>query len=185
MFILHNISAQPIIPRPIFLVPFVILSISLSGYLFTSITLSKKCTAFLTTLLNLSKSTSKPFFVFFNIKLKFIEPRLHASYGSSGCSPHGLVDSISPSSGVTLSLFNLSRNIIPGSPLFHALSTTMSNISLALSCPTGNFVLGSIKSYFSLFSTAFMNFSVIPTLILKLVISLLSCLQVINSRMSG
>src|SRR5659263_700835 len=54
IFSLQSISAQPMIPRPIFLVLLVILSISGIGYLLTSITLSKNRTAFLTVSDNLS-----------------------------------------------------------------------------------------------------------------------------------
>ena len=42
IFSFMSISAKPMIPKPIFLFPFVISSIFLRGYLFISITLSKK-----------------------------------------------------------------------------------------------------------------------------------------------
>ncbi|MPN53234.1 hypothetical protein SDC9_200898 [bioreactor metagenome] len=74
---------------------------------------------------------------------------------------------------------------MPGSPLFHAISTISSNTSFARSLSLTSFVLGSISSYSSSFSTASMNFSVIPTLMLKFVISLLSLLHCINSNISG
>ena len=57
---------------------------------------------------------------------RLTEPRLHASYGSSGCSPHGFVDSISPSAGVGLSRFIRSMKMMPGSPVAHAISTMRS-----------------------------------------------------------
>src|SRR5208283_4040571 len=54
-----SMSAHPIIPRPIFLLAFVISSIIFNGYLFTSITLSRKWTAVQVTYFNLSQSTEQ------------------------------------------------------------------------------------------------------------------------------
>ena len=47
-------------------------------------------------------------------------PRLHTSYGRSGCSPHGLVASYSPSFGTGLNSLARSMKKTPGSPVFHA-----------------------------------------------------------------
>ncbi len=112
IFMSANISAKPITPNPILRLERVTLSISSIGYLLTSITSSRKRTDVLTTFSKRSKSTSPSL-----TKLaRFIEPRLHDSYGNNGCSPHGFVLSISPISGVGLSSFMRSMKIIPGSP---------------------------------------------------------------------
>jgi hypothetical protein len=57
---------------------------------------------------------------------RLTEPRLHASYGSSGCSPQGFVDSISPRCGVGLSRLMRSMKMMPGSPVAHAIWTICS-----------------------------------------------------------
>ena len=59
---------------------------------------------------------------------RFIEPKLADSYGSKGCSPHESVDSNMPIEGVGLSLFILSRKIIPGSPVLLDVSHINSKI---------------------------------------------------------
>ncbi|OPZ62449.1 MAG: hypothetical protein BWY84_01170 [Candidatus Aerophobetes bacterium ADurb.Bin490] len=146
-----------------------------------SMTLSRKCTASLTVFASLLKSTFLPS----SILARLTEPRLHASKGRRGCSPQGFVDSISPTFGVGLSLFILSINTIPGSPFFHEYSTIMSKISRASSCAITSPLRGLIRSYFLPCFTASINFSVIATEILKLLISLSSALQVMNSRISG
>ena len=84
-----------------------------------------------------------------------------------------------------LSLFNLSKNTIPGSPFLHACLTIFLKISLALYLVATSLVLGFTISYSSLFSIAFINDSVTPTEILKFVNLLLSSLQVIKSKISG
>ncbi len=55
---------------------------------------------------------------------KLMDPRLQDSYGYKDCSPQGLVALRGPSLAlmVGLYLFILSKNIIPGSALFHALN---------------------------------------------------------------
>src|SRR3989338_7423616 len=103
-----------------------------------SITLSRKWTALDVVSPNLFQSISP----LETILDKFIEPRLQLSYGKRGCSPHGLVDSITPTCGVGLSLFILSKNIMPGSPFFHAIFTIRSNAPFAFNLPTLDFVRG-------------------------------------------
>ena len=61
-----------------------------------------------------------------------MEPRLQLSYGSSGCSPHGLVLSISPMCGVGLSALMRSMKTMPGSPFFQASATMVLNTLRAL-----------------------------------------------------
>src|SRR3989442_7227329 len=73
----------------------------------------------------------------------------------------------------------------PGSPFRQAHSAILCSTSRALSCRTTFPDRGFTRSYISPFSAAFMNASVTATLMLKLVISLVSVLQVMNSRMSG
>ncbi len=53
-----------------------------------------------------------------------MDPRLHDSYGYNDCSPQGLVALRGPSLALIqgLYLFMLSKKIIPGSALFHALN---------------------------------------------------------------
>ena len=96
-----------------------------------------------------------------------------------------MVDSISAIPGVGLSLFILSTKTIPGSPFLHAALTRRLNTVFASIFLTISFEVGSIKSYSSPFSTASINFSVIPTDKLKLVISSLFSLQFMKSIISG
>ena len=112
-------------------------------------------------------------------------PRLQTSYGSSGCSPQGLVASYEPSLGTGLCSLARSMKKTPGSPVFHAPSTIMSKISRAFSRPTTSPERGLIRSYSSSPATASMNASVIATEMLKLVICEVSFLQRMNSRISG
>ena len=73
----------------------------------------------------------------------------------------------------------------PGSPVFQAPWMIRSQTSRALSCPTTLPVLGWIRSYSPSASTASMKASVTATEMLKLVILVVSSLQVMNSMMSG
>ncbi len=135
-------SAKPITPSPIFLFASVISFILSNGNLFMVITLSRKCTAFFTVFSSLGQSISPLFTIF----TRFMEPKLHDSYGRRGCSPHGFVLSISPSFGVGLSLFNLSKNTMPGSPFFHAISAILSKTFFALRLSTISLVRGFTRS---------------------------------------
>src|SRR5665647_1755867 len=98
---------------------------------------------------------------------RLMEPRLHDSYGSRGCSPHGFVDSIAPSFGVGLSRLIRSMKIIPGSPFFHEESTIRSNTSRAGRRAVTSRECGLTRLYSSPLSTAFMNSSVSATEMLK------------------
>jgi len=69
------VSAKPIIPIPIFLLAFVLSSISGAGYLLTSIILSRKCIAVFIVFFSLSQ-LNLPFSI---ILFRFIEPRLQLS----------------------------------------------------------------------------------------------------------
>src|SRR5256712_5601719 len=73
----------------------------------------------------------------------------------------------------------------PGSPFRQAHCAILCSTSRALSCMTTFPDRGFTRSYISPFRAAFMNVSVTATLMLKLVISFVSVLQVMNSRMSG
>src|SRR3989344_7262777 len=77
---------------------------------------------------------------------KLTDPRVQASYGNSGCSAHGFVDSIRPILGVGLAreLFTLSIKIMPGSPYCQASLVTKSKTFLALRRPVILPVLGLI-----------------------------------------
>ncbi len=119
------------------------------------------------------------------MRCRFTLPRLHASYGSSGCSPHGFVAVILPSAGVGLLSSSLSRNTTPGSPFFHACCTMSSKTSLARRVPAGCLVLGLISSYSVSSATACMNASVMPTEMLKFESAALSTLQVMKDSISG
>ena len=111
---------------------------------------------------------------------RLIEPRLHDSKGSRGCSPQGLVLSISPICGVGLSLLILSRKMIPGSPFRQAMFTIMSNTLRAFILDAGSLVLGLTSSYSPSSARAAMNLSVSATEMLKLVSLVLSFLLVMN-----
>ncbi len=123
---------------------FTISVISFNGNLFISTTSS----------INLVQSSVVAFNLFQSKSLlsslinldKLIEPKLQDSYGNKGCSPQGFVDSISPICGVGLSLFILSKNIIPGSPFFQAITTIKSKTCLAGILLTIFLVEGSIRS---------------------------------------
>ena len=67
-------------------------------------TLSRKCTALCIVSFNVVPVDLPRAVLALTIRERLIEPRLHDSYGSSGCSPHGFVDSILPTCGVGLSL---------------------------------------------------------------------------------
>ena len=74
---------------------------------------------------------------------------------------------------------------MPGSPVCQAEPTMVSNTCRASSRPVTCFVAGSTSSYVLPASTASMKASVMPTEMLKLVISVRLFLQVMNSMMSG
>ena len=138
-------SANPITPSPSFLVPRFISSISGIAYLFASITLSKNLVVSLIVLLNFFQSISTvPSESLINLATS-IDPKLHDSFGSNGCSPQGLVAVIIPTCLTGLFLLTSSRKIIPGSPFSQAPCTIFSNTFLASSLPA---------STLSLFSSA-------------------------------
>ena len=116
---------------------------------------------------------------------RLMEPRLHDSYGSKGCSPQGFVLSIAPIFGVGLSRLIRSMKIIPGSPFFQEESTIRSKTSRAARRRVTSRVWGLTRLYSSPFSTAFMNSSVSATEMLKLLSRLVWLLQMMKSRMSG
>ena len=72
-------SAKPMTPRPIFLFDLVTVSICLIGYLFISMTLSRKWTDFVTTSSSLAQSNSQPVAPLVTMRLRFMEPRLQDS----------------------------------------------------------------------------------------------------------
>ena len=122
---------------------------------------------------------------FLTILARFIDPSIHASFGRRGCSPQGFVDSIIPKRGVGLSLFILSINISPGSPVSHADCIICSNTSPAFFVLTTLPVLGLSNSYSPSLSRASIKVSVIATDILKFASSLWSLFTVMKSIMSG
>ncbi len=124
----------------------VISAICGSGYLLTSMTLSRNRTDRWTVRLSFSQSTEYLPASYDIIRARLTEPRLQDSNGSRGCSPHGLVLSISPSLGVGLSLLILSMNTIPGSPFRQAMLTIMSNTLRASSFERGCRFLGFTRS---------------------------------------
>ncbi len=180
-------SAQPMRPRPIRRFDFTVASISGSGYGFISITSSRKRTASRTTRSissqSIDQSPSSPRRANFET---LSEPRLHASFGSNGCSPQGLVASTMPISGVGFAGLALIRSmkIIPGSPVRQAARTIRSKTSFADSRPVTAPVCGFTRSYSVPAASASMNLSVAATEMLKLVIPP-SSLHSMNSRMSG
>src|ERR687883_1680359 len=141
----NNRSAIPIIPRPILLVSFVLISISSTGYLFTSIILSRNLVDILIACSYLCQSNSYiPSALRFTKFARLIEPKLHDSYGYSDCSPHGFVARNGPCLALIsgLYLLMLSKNITPGSALLHALSAIKSISCCASICLIGSLVLG-------------------------------------------
>ena len=80
---------------------------------------------------------------------RFIEPRLHDSYGYRLCSPHGFVERSGPplAFAITLYLLIWSKKIRPGSALFHADRAMRSSIWWALASPTGALVRASLSRY--------------------------------------
>ena len=166
---------------------FTVASISGSGYGFISITSSRKRTASRTTRSissqSIDQSPSSPRRANFET---LSEPRLHASLGKSGCSPHGLVASTVPIEGVGFAGLALIRsmNTMPGSPVRHAARTIRSKTSFARSRPVTSPLCGLISSYSPPEASASMKRSVAATEMLKLVMPP-SSLQSMNSRMSG
>ena len=135
----NSTSAQPMMPRPIRRLSFTVLSITASGYGFISMTSSRKRTASRTTRSISSQSIVISPFSARRANFETLrEPRLHASFGSRGCSPHGLVASIWPISGVGLAGLALirSRKTIPGSPVRQAAETIRPKTSRAESWRT-------------------------------------------------
>jgi len=98
---------------------------------------------------------------------------------------HGFVASISPMWLQLCRRFVSSMKNRPGSPFFHAWCAILLNTSRASIGFTGFPVRGLMRSYFSPFATASMKRSVTATEMLKFVISRMSSLHVMNSRMSG
>ena len=141
-------SANPITPKPNFLVPRFISSISAIAYLLASITLSRNLMDNLIVLLNLVQSISIPCFVSDRNFDTSIEPRLQDSFGRSGCSPQGLVAVIISICFTGLFLFTSSRKIIPGSPFSHAPLTILLKTSLASNLPTSIISLFSSAGFF-------------------------------------
>ena len=82
-------SAKPITPSPMRRMRLESASISGSGNLFASMTLSRKCVEVWMSRAKASQSI----FPSRTYQPTLIEPRLQTSYGRSGCSPHGLVAS--------------------------------------------------------------------------------------------
>ena len=152
---LASMSAKPITPNPIFRVLRFISRISGSAYSLTSIVLSRKCTAVCTVFANLSQSMLGSESLVLECKrpnsgfnaarctssrsikptagspatkfARLIDPKLHDSFGSNGCSPQGFVAVIRPTCDTGLRRFTSSRKIMPGSPLFQAPLTILSN----------------------------------------------------------
>src|SRR5581483_9499237 len=103
---------------------------------------------------------------------RLIEPRLHDSYGYNDCSPHGFVARSGPplASMHGLYLLMLSKNMIPGSALFHAESAIRSISCCASICLIGSWVRGFLNVYLwfpSLLTSAFQKSSQMPTETLK------------------
>lgn len=160
---------------------FVISSICGSGYLLTSITLSRKWIDLRIVFLSLSQFSLPSFSMF----VRFMEPRLQLSFGCSGCSPQGFVLSINPKFVVGFFLFISSMNIIPGSPERHAFAQIRSNISLAFSVWIVFLVRGFTNGHGLFLATASMNASVVLTDMLKLRSESSLFFDVMNSRRSG
>ncbi len=99
---------------------------------------------------------------------------------------HGLVASISPTSGVGFAGLRLMRsmNTMPGSPVRHAARTTREKTSRARSRPVTCPVRGLIRSYSPSAARASMKASVAATEMLKLVMPP-SSLHSMNSSTSG
>src|SRR5579884_3036422 len=166
-------SAIPIMPRPILLVAFVLASISGTGYLFMSMTLSKNLVESLMACSYLCQSNSyAPSALRFTKFARLIEPRLHDSYGYNDCSPQGFVARSGPCLALIkgLYLLILSKNITPGSALRQALSAMRSISCCASICRNGSFVRGlrNVNLWLpSLLTSACQKSLHIPTLTLK------------------
>ena len=91
-----SVTASPITPSPTFLFPFTTTSICFSGYRLASITLSRNLIPASTVSFSFSISSLYPPLILTSILSRLTDPRLHASKGSRGTSPHGLVASIFP-----------------------------------------------------------------------------------------
>ena len=115
----YNMSAHPITPRPTRRLPcFTIWSIASRGKLLASTMSSKKRMDRCRSLRRKSQSISLSGVIYaFSLML----PRTQASYGSKGCSPHGLVVFCSSTLGVGFVRLMRSRKMMPGSPLSQAL----------------------------------------------------------------
>src|ERR671922_256912 len=164
---------MPIMPRPILLVSFVATLISSTGYLFMSMTLSRNRVDSLIACSQRCQSNSNlPSTLRLTKFARLIEPRLHDSYGYKLCSPHGFVARSGPCLALMhgLYLLMLSKNITPGSALFHALSAIRSISCCASICLTGSRVRGLRSAYLwlpSLLTSTFQKSSQMPTLTLK------------------
>src|SRR6476660_8925323 len=119
MPIVNRRSAQPMMPRPIRRLAFTVSSMIGSGYGFISMTSSRKRTASRTTRSISSQSIDHSPASLLRANFETLsEPRLHASLGKSGCSPHGFVASTTPIAGVGFAGLALIRSMktIPGAP---------------------------------------------------------------------
>lgn len=110
---------------------------------------------------------------------------MHASQGSSGTSPHGLVASMAPSSGVGLARLIASRNTSPGSPVIQADRAMSASSAAASSLPRVVPSRGSYSSMAPPVIAARMNSSVTATEMLNRCAETPSSLAWMNARMSG
>src|SRR5574341_868562 len=156
-------------PKPILLVNLLATSISATGYLFESITLSRNLVVSLIACSYLCQSNSNsPSALRFTRFAKLIDPKLQDSYGYRLCSPQGLVALMNPCTLlITLYLFMLSKNKTPGSALCHALNAIRSTNWFASICFTICPLLGFFNGYLLLLFIASQKSSQIPTLTLK------------------
>ena len=176
-------SAKPMRPSPILRLPCTASWISSIGKVLASTTLSRKRTPSATVSRSAAQSRS-PAPASQNVAT-CTEPSVHASQGSSGTSPQGLVASIAPSSGVGLWRLISSRKSRPGSPVSQAERTISSRMAAAFSVPRGSPLCGSVSVYGSPAFAAAMKASVTPTEILKRWAVSPSSLAWMNARTSG
>src|SRR5579875_157172 len=120
---------------------------------------------------------------------RFIDPRLHDSYGYRLCSPHGFVARRGPplAFAKTLYLLIMSKKISPGSALFHAESAIRSMMWCALTSLTGELSIGLRSVYLPSeeFTSASQKSSHTPTLTLKFSRTPGFVLAVMNLSISG
>jgi hypothetical protein len=116
---------------------------------------------------------------------RLIEPSTHDSYGSSGCSPHGFVVSITPSDGVGLWRLISSTNSSPGSPVAHAAPTMPLNNAAGSTVRATRPLRGLRSGNGVPASSAAKNSSLTPTERLKFSSCPGARLALMNSSMSG